>query len=117
MAVNVSSNANEIVAELGRTSVRTTRRLNEAVREAGTDMRDEWRSNAEQTSGAHGRLYPPTIKANSGWLVSEIGSDSPAAVGYEFGSMNQPAHLDGQLALDSLAPRINRRFDIILSDL
>lgn len=118
MAISVTSNGDTIAAELGRMSARTTRRMNEAVREAGTDLRDEWRENATETAGAHGKHYPKAIEAHSGWLQSEIYPNESAqqgAMSFEFGSRNQPPHLDGQRALDALAPRIARRFEQIVT--
>lgn len=120
MAISVSSNAAQVSLDLGKIGYRATRRLQAVVEDAGTDVRDAWRDNLAESSGSRGPHAPAAIKAHSGVLVSEIYPDESMKQGgmsWEFGSENQPPHLDGQRALDSLAPRINRRIDAIVADL
>ena len=76
--------------------------LHEATKDAGTAMRDGWRTNAKRTSGSHGKKYPRTIRASTSsgedWAEADVYSVSPAARGYEYGSRNQPPHLDAAKA-------------------
>lgn len=69
-----------------------------ATRDAGDEHARLWKAHAKRTSGRHGALYPRTIRnrftSGADWAQSETGSSSPAARGYEFGSRNQPPHLD-----------------------
>lgn len=78
--------------------------VQELTKKTGDEHANAWRANARRTSGSHGRRYPGTIRnqytSGSGWAESETGSSSPAARGYEFGSRNQPPHLDGTKAFD-----------------
>lgn len=67
-----------------------------------------WADNARQTSGEHGKHYPASIDSE---LVFDLGGVSvdvgPNASkkqgtmgrGFEFGSQNQPPHLDGLRAM------------------
>jgi len=76
-------------------------------------IKREWRENARRTAGAHGRHYPDAIDFDAGWLAgayeAQIGprTDLPQGgmgPGFEYGSVNQQPHLDGNRALDREAP-------------
>ena len=117
MSVTVSSNANAVAADLGRQSAQMTRRLIAVVREAGKDLEAEWVANATETAGAHGVHYPRSIKARpTGPLEVTIApwSGKQSGMSCEFGSRNQPPHLDGQRALDTLHKMIERRIEAAL---
>ncbi len=118
MGITVSTNANVIAADLGHQGYRMTRRLMAVVQESGVDMRDEWRANATETAGEHGRWYPRSINVHrAGALTVRVGPDEGARQGgmsFEFGSRNQPPHLDGQRALDTLHKLIERRLEAAL---
>lgn len=69
-----------------------------------------WKSNATATAGSHGVHYPNAITSEvrvSGFqVVAEVGPDSSRpqggmGPGFEFGSRNQPPHLDGIRAIDT----------------
>ncbi|MCZ3386326.1 MAG: hypothetical protein LH630_05045 [Actinomycetia bacterium] len=81
-----------------------------------------WRGIAEVSSGETGRLYPPTIDHTArgtfgGNLEVEIGPNAAlgasarAGRGYEFGSVNQPPHLDGLKATTAAEPRVGKALD------
>jgi hypothetical protein len=92
-------------------------------KDAGNDLRDEWRTNARATSGDHGKHYPNSITADmrvSTNIEVEVGPDPRLPQGgmsFEFGSVNQPPHLDGQRATDTVVPRLDRRIDAALGHL
>lgn len=116
MSFDMSSNGAQIVLDLGRVERRAVRRYADAVRESATDVRDGWRRRASTTAGRHGKLYPKAIKADTSVLNALIFPDPGMKQGdmsFEFGSENQPEHLDGQLTLDEWEPRIVRRFDAV----
>lgn len=92
--------------------------MRSVVREGATEVRDAWRTNAAATSGAHGKHYPSSITfettISAAGPSAEVGPDSSRPQGgmgrgFEFGSKNQPPHLDGTKALDSVGPGIERR--------
>lgn len=67
---------------------------------------------AKQSAGKHGKHYPKslTTEAHSP-LVWEYGPDSAMPQGgmsFEFGSRNQPPHLDLAKSADMIAPRFAR---------
>lgn len=80
--------------------------------EIGDQTAKRWAENAAATSGVHGKHYPKSIDAEltfSANLSVEVGPNpsKPQGVmgrGFEFGSVNQPPHLDGLKAVDTMAP-------------
>lgn len=115
----------ELVAlgvELGRMDAKTHRVMRGVFQEAASDLKGEWRKNATETAGEHGRLYPLSIdweEKVSTSLLFEVGPnpDKPqGGMSFEFGSAKQPPHLDGQRAADKLIPLIARRVAIAAED-
>lgn len=91
--------------------------LFDAYRGAGEGFRDDWQSNARATSGAHGVHYPDSISTEmkfAGFSIeTETGPETgkpqgSMGRGFEFGSQNQPPHLDGLLAMPLAAARLDR---------
>lgn len=81
------------------------------VRTTAAKIKDEWRDNAKESSGAHARRYPYSISydLDVGGLAAEIGpvkGKSQGALGnlLEFGSVHNPPHNDGGRALAHQAP-------------
>jgi hypothetical protein len=86
------------------------------VKEYAQKLRDDWRDNARQSAGRHGHLYPRAItmeqlalRAEISW---EVGPDSAQPQGgmgrgFEYGSVNQPPHLDMARAVIDLEPQFN----------
>lgn len=118
-----ASDLNALSRDLGELGARTTAAMFDVYREAGDDLRKTWQANARETSGTHGRHYPDSITADM--LVGrqigvEVGPDSrlpqgSMGPGFEFGSVNQPPHLDGQRAADTVGPLLERRVDTALT--
>ncbi len=77
-------------------------------------LRNRWRANARSTAGTHGVHYPKAITAASasagvGDVAWEVGPESALpqggmGMGFEYGSVNQPPHLDGQRAQVVIEP-------------
>lgn len=89
----------------------------EAIGEA---FAEEWRKNARETSGEHGKWYPASIDSDVTFSVRgvtvEAGPNKSKrqggmGPGFEFGSQNQPPHLDGLRALDGMQQRAERVID------
>ena len=111
--------------DLGKVSAGTTSAMYDVVKDGANDLRDEWRRNAEQTSGTHARHYPKSITAEmrvGRGITAEIGPDVRLKQGFlgdilENGGVHSPPHLDGQRAADTMVPRIERRIDSALGHL
>ena len=119
MSIFVTTNGAAVSAELGRVSAQVVRQARVVIEDAGRDVRDEWRSNATETAGEHGKHYPRSIQSRmSGVLEATVEPDESMRQGgmsFEFGSRNQPPHLDGQRAIDRLGPLIERRLEALLA--
>lgn len=103
-----------IAAEINAAAEDLGRAANTLVAESAKDVERDWRANATETAGAHGKHYAKSIKAEvvDDGLTAEIAPDPSMRQGemsFEFGGPNQPPHLDGQRALDTNGPRFSRR--------
>lgn len=105
---------------------RTAPALVGVMDEAGKSLRDEWRSNAAATAGSHGKHYPNSITheilPGLGGIGVEAGPDTSRLQGamgrgFEFGSRNQPPHLDGTKALADMEPRVEKMMDAAIGAL
>lgn len=79
----------------------------DVVREAAQRLTRDWRENAKDTAGSHGKLYPHTIgfdgPRGTGRITAVVGPDAALPQGgmsFEWGSINQPPHMDGNRAAD-----------------
>lgn len=93
--------------------------LYDTFAQEGDNFAEDWADNARQTSGEHGKHYPGTITSETrlslGILV-ETGPESGRpqggmGPGFEFGSRNQPPHLDGLQAMGPAEARLERAAD------
>ena len=100
--------------------------LFEAYRGAGEGFRDDWQHNARGTSGTHGKWYPDSITTEMRFagfgLETETGPESGRKQGrmgrgFEFGSVNQPPHLDGLHALPTAEKRLTTAADAAIARL
>lgn len=121
MSVSISVNGQEVIAAFDVTSKAAFNAVKGAVEDSGIELRDLWRQNATQTAGKHGKHYPKSIQSelrpSLSAIVAEIAPDESmpqGAMSFEFGSRNQPPHLDGQRAKDSAEPSIVKRIDAAL---
>lgn len=111
------------VFDLARDFTESGRKVGSAVfdafREGGDAFARDWQHNARSTSGAHGVHYPDSITSESRLALGveiETGPESGRKQGrmgrgFEFGSVNQPPHLDGARALPIAEKRIDRLSD------
>lgn len=94
--------------------------LFDAYKGAGEGFRDDWQHNAASTSGEHGKHYPSSITTENRFagmsIVNETGPESgrkqgAMGPGFEFGSVNQPPHLDGLQAMPLAEKRLEKLAD------
>lgn len=76
-------------------------------------LQRDWRRNARQTAGKHGKHYPRAITSEQRYSTDgpdwEIGPDSSMPQGgmgrgFEWGSVHQPPHHDMTQAMTTLEP-------------
>ncbi len=115
-----TSEVARLAADLSAAPGRVQRRSANIVEEEAKALRDTWRNNARRTAGRHGKHYPNAITHEVRGLSAEIGPESGRPQGgmsFEFGSRNQPPHLDGTRAADVHAPRFERRAAEAIGDM
>lgn len=116
----------ELSRDLGRVPAQSIPAIRPYIQDGAARVKAAWQANARETSGAHGRHYPNSITYDTRVLASEvvgeIGPDSAKPQGsmgrgFEFGSKNQPPHLDGLRAVDSVEASIERDIDVAIARL
>jgi hypothetical protein len=126
----VNVDASEIFTlalDLTQTPAKMVRPLGDVFKQAGDAAARQWASNARATSGAHGKWYPDSIDAESkftlgGNIEVEVGPNAAKKQGgmgrgFEFGSVNQPPHLDGVRAFEAMEPRVGMMADAAITHL
>lgn len=113
-----------LARDFGQASSKVASGLFDAYRGAGEGFRDDWQHNARGTSGEHGKHYPDSITTEmkvAGLAIEvETGPDSGMKQGvmgrgFEFGSVNQPPHLDGLTAMPLAEKRLDRLADTAIA--
>lgn len=102
----------KLAADLSKASASSVAPLRKVWAEIGEETARRWADNARATSGVHGKHYPDSIDSElkfSANLSVEVGPNSAKKQGvmgrgFEFGSVNQPPHLDGVKAVDTMIP-------------
>lgn len=102
----------DAAAEIGRA-------LYDTFKQEGQSFAEDWRANAERTSGEHGRHYPKAITSETFVTLGihvETGPESNRkqggmGPGFELGSRNQPPHLDGLGAFGPASERLEKAAD------
>lgn len=101
-------------ASLQRASRTVATQLFDTFAQEGEQFAADWASNARATAGEHGRLYPDSIESIPRLALGIVIDVGPVTSrpqggmgpGFEFGSRNQPPHLDGANALPMAAARL-----------
>lgn len=121
-----ASEVYKLAADLAQVGPESVPAMRGVMDEAGKALAKEWQANARETSGAHGKHYPNSITSELvfgvGSIAVEAGPDSSMPQGsmgrgFEFGSQNQPPHLDGLRALDGIQQRVERMADAAIGHL
>lgn len=109
-----------LAGDFAEVPARLTPALRAPMAEVGVAFAEEWRRNAVETSGEHGRHYPNSVDSELVFDLRGISVDvgpnnakkqGRMGRGFEFGSENQPPHLDGLRALDGMQKRAERSID------
>ena len=117
--ISISINGLQVATALDRIGRTNYYRIAAAIPELGEALRDEWRSNAAETAGEHGKWYPEAIENHQTGALEQSIAPNPSkrqgAMSFEEGSVNQPPHWDGRRAAETLQPVVKRRLAAILS--
>lgn len=102
----------QLARDLQNAKMRVQTGARRELRKGAQSLERRWRSNARRSAGSHGKHYPDAITAEQvGPLAFEVGPESARPQGgmsFEYGSRNQPPHLDGNRAADVVFPRVAR---------
>lgn len=107
----------KLAADLSGVGAKSVPALRGGMSQAGKVVERAWRNNAIQTSGEHGKHYPDSIDSELVFNLTGVSVDvGPNAAkkqgsmgkGFEFGSVNQPPHLDGARALSDNEAAVER---------
>lgn len=116
----------DLAGDLSAVSAKMVPALRVTMAAVGESFADDWRDNAVETSGEHGKHYPKSIDSelvfNAGGVSVDVGPNSAKkqggmGAGFEFGSINQPPHLDGLRALDGIQARVEKMVDATIGHL
>lgn len=109
MSINANTWQLDALAAVFRVNaVRAQVQAQAVVRRGALNVKNGWRANATATAGRHARLYPSSIsfdmRPHPTGASAEIGPDKGRPQGplgnlLEFGSVNNPPHMDGARAL------------------
>lgn len=110
-----------LAADLRGAGAKMVGPLGAAFDTAGKATAQAWKGIATATSGEHGKHYPNSITHEmrftfGGNVEVEIGPDSgmpqgSMGRGFEFGSRNQPPHLDGVKAFEQNQAGVEKAAD------
>lgn len=119
----IRGDVSEILAlssDLTQVGAKAVPALRGSMGAVGEAFAQQWASNAAATSGQHGVHYPASIDSELVFSLTSItveagpNADKPQGSmgrGFEFGSVNQPPHLDGVRAMDAIEPRAEQVID------
>lgn len=124
--MNGAAEVYKLASDLNMVGAKAVPVMRGVMGELGSAFANEWAANARETSGQHGKHYPNSIDSelafDIGGISVDVGPNSAKPQGsmgrgFEFGSVNQPPHLDGVRALDGMQVRAERMVDSAIGHL
>lgn len=109
MRVVVRNHLDDLTSDLRKIPVLLVQDGAKAVRSSATEGNKVAKGIAKRTAGKHGKHYPNSFTTEAKSALSwEYGPDAARPQGgmsFEFGSRNQPPHLDLAKSADIIAPK------------
>lgn len=116
-----SSQIKDLARDYGRVESAASPRVDRAVEGVAKDGNRIAQSFARQSAGAHGKHYPAAFDVEQLGIASyEYGPDSSMLQGnmsFEYGSRNQPPHLDLTKSADMIGAQLSRKVGDVVDDL
>jgi hypothetical protein len=123
MGVNIDArNIRDLANDFGHVPSRATRSVANVVGDQakrGTRLAQTF---ARSSAGDHGHLYPRTITserrdtAGLSWVYGPDSAMPQGGMSFEFGSRNQPPHLDLNRSADIIGPTLAQKVMDAISD-
>ncbi|QYC44939.1 hypothetical protein Nocox_36925 [Nonomuraea coxensis DSM 45129] len=116
----------DLADQLDQAAAELRRKTYDTVKDQAAQLQRAWRDNARRTAGRHGKHYPNSITSeqipSTSAAIWEIGPEigrkqGSMGRGFEFGSVNQPPHLDGTRALTQQEPKLDQAIKDLLGKL
>lgn len=107
-----SSQIQDLAADYERIPGEAERKTSKAAEKAARDGNRLATSFARESSGAHGKWYPDDFTVDghgASWAYGPEPSRPQGGMSFEFGSRNQPPHLDLAKSADVVGPNLQRR--------
>lgn len=112
MNVRVTHSIDDLADDLRNIAVQAPARFSQTVRRNAEQGNRLAQANARRTAGSHGKHYPNAFTFEMrGLLSAEYGPDAARPQGgmsFEFGSRNQPPHLDLAKSADVQGPQYGK---------
>lgn len=119
--ITVVHTIGELADDLRAMAARVPVEEEKAVRKVAIEGNRIAQGFAKESAGRHGKLYPKTFSAESvGPTAWEYGPDAAMPQGgmsFEFGSRNQPPHLDLAKSADVAGVRLGEEAQAIIDEL
>jgi hypothetical protein len=118
--VHVTHTIGDLARDLAQVPVKAAKECQGIVRDGAKAGAILARANAERTAGAHGKHYPKSITSEqrkpfmgfgASVFSAEYGPDAAKLQGgmsFEYGSRNQPPHLDLARSADVIGPSLGQ---------
>lgn len=107
--IRVRHSIDRLEADAARVPVKAAADMARAVRRNAEQGNRTAKANARRTAGSHGKHYPNSFTAESitplTWEYGPDASRPQGGMSFEFGSRNQPPHLDLAKSADIQGPK------------
>lgn len=116
MSVHIDSRQIHVLADdFDKIPNRATHLVANAVERTAKDGNRIAKGFARSSAGRHGKLYPRAFSAESAgllglsWVYGPVSAMPQGGMSFEFGSRNQPPHLDLTKSADVIGPLLSKR--------
>lgn len=113
-SVNIdASQIRTLAADFESIPARATRNVARAVETVAKRGNTLAKGFARESSGRHGKLYPRAISAEGKgaegltWVYGPVSAMPQGGMSFEYGSRNQPPHLDLNRSADIIGPELS----------
>jgi hypothetical protein len=114
----------KLAEELGKAAIEVDRAAYRETKAAAKTLEEKWRANAKESAGRHGKHYPRAITSEqmpatgeAWWQVGPESDRKQGDMSFEYGSRNQPPHLDMTREIPGIEQAMFEALDKAVRDL